>query len=83
MGELVTIRLMPWMATDRRGYTGHEMLAPLAPDLVHMNGRVYEETIGRFTSAEPPHLIKFTPSRMEQIQSHLPNGRAVPVYETR
>lgn len=36
---------------DYKGFTGHEMLDLL--DLVHMNGRVYEPTIARFTSADP------------------------------
>ena len=34
-----------------RGYTGHEMLDTLG--LIHMNGRVYDPTIGRFVSADP------------------------------
>ncbi len=34
-----------------RGYTGHEMLDGVG--LVHMNGRVYDPTIGRFLSADP------------------------------
>ena len=33
-----------------RGYTGHEMLDTLG--LIHMNGRVYDPTIGRFVSAD-------------------------------
>lgn len=34
-----------------RGFTGHEHLDNL--DLVHMNGRVYDPLLGRFTSADP------------------------------
>ncbi len=34
-----------------RGYTGHEMLDGVG--LVHMNGRIYDPTIGRFLSADP------------------------------
>jgi RHS repeat-associated protein len=34
-----------------RGYTGHEHLEELA--LIHMNGRLYDPTIARFTSADP------------------------------
>ncbi len=34
-----------------RGYTGHEMIDEA--DLVNMNGRVYNPTIGRFLSADP------------------------------
>ena len=34
-----------------RGFTGHEHLEDLG--LVHMNGRVYDPTLGRFISADP------------------------------
>lgn len=34
-----------------RGFTGHEMLD--AVGLIHMNGRVYDATLGRFISADP------------------------------
>lgn len=34
-----------------RGFTAHEMLDALG--LVHMNGRVYDPTLGRFVSADP------------------------------
>ncbi len=34
-----------------RGYTGHEELADVG--LVHMNGRVYDPLLARFTSADP------------------------------
>ncbi|MFO1394051.1 MAG: polymorphic toxin type 10 domain-containing protein [Steroidobacteraceae bacterium] len=37
--------------TTRHGYTGHEHLDNLA--LVHMNGRVYDPTLGRFLSVDP------------------------------
>ncbi len=37
-----------------RGYTGHEHLR--VGELIHMNGRVYDPTIGRFLSADP--LVK-------------------------
>ena len=37
--------------TTRRGFTGHTELDNFA--LVHMNGRVYDPTIGRFLSADP------------------------------
>lgn len=35
----------------RRGFTGHEMLDHLKT--IHMNGRVYDPTTGRFLSADP------------------------------
>ena len=34
-----------------RGFTGHEMLDNV--NLIHMNGRVYDPTIGRFLSVDP------------------------------
>ena len=37
--------------TTRQGYTGHEMLDNVG--LVHMNGRVFDPTLGRFLSADP------------------------------
>ncbi|MFT3848691.1 MAG: RHS repeat-associated core domain-containing protein [Propionivibrio sp.] len=37
--------------TSDRGFTGHEMLDELG--LIHMNGRVYDPTVGRFLSADP------------------------------
>ncbi len=37
--------------TSRRGYTGHEQLDNLS--LIHMNGRVYDPTVGRFMSVDP------------------------------
>ena len=37
--------------TTRRGFTGHTELDNFG--LVHMNGRVYDPTIGRFLSADP------------------------------
>jgi len=36
---------------QRHGFTGHEELDLVS--LVHMNGRVYDPIIGRFTSADP------------------------------
>ncbi len=37
-------------SSTRRGYTGQEMLD--AVSLIHLNGRVYDPTIGRFLSAD-------------------------------
>lgn len=37
--------------TTRHGFTSHEMLDNL--NLTHMNGRVYDQLIGRFLSADP------------------------------
>ena len=41
----------PAMVDDRYGYTGQEMLESVG--LVHLNGRVYDSTIGRVVSADP------------------------------
>ncbi len=38
-------------ATGNKGYTGHEMLDNVA--LIHMNGRVYDPSVARFTTADP------------------------------
>ena len=40
----------PNQITDR-GFTGHQHLTGVG--LIHMKGRVYDPTIGRFTSADP------------------------------
>lgn len=37
--------------TTRHGFTSHEMLDNL--NLTHMNGRVYDQVLGRFLSADP------------------------------
>ena len=37
--------------STRRGFTAHEMLDNL--NLTHMNGRVYDQIVGRFISADP------------------------------
>jgi RHS repeat-associated protein len=37
-------------STTRQGFTGHEMLD--AVGLIHMNGRVYDPTLGRFLSSD-------------------------------
>ena len=58
-------RLDDWTAGDPvspnaetpRGFTGHEHLDSVG--LIHMNGRVYDPTLGRFLSADPivPELL--------------------------
>lgn len=40
-------------ATTDRGYTGHEHLDLGGMGLVHMNGRIYDPTLGRFLSPDP------------------------------
>ena len=39
------------IARSDRGFTGHRHLASV--DIIHMNGRVYDATTGRFLSADP------------------------------
>ena len=41
--------------TTTRGFTGHEMLD--AHGIIHMNGRIYDPTLGRFLQADP--VIQF------------------------
>ncbi|WP_459782277.1 RHS repeat-associated core domain-containing protein [Photobacterium sp. R1] len=38
-------------AVTNRGYTGHEHIEEVG--LIHMNGRVYDQALGRFLSADP------------------------------
>ncbi|HHF3125733.1 TPA: SpvB/TcaC N-terminal domain-containing protein [Vibrio alginolyticus] len=38
-------------AITNRGYSGHEEITEVG--LIHMNGRVYDQELGRFTSADP------------------------------
>jgi RHS repeat-associated protein len=38
-------------ASTTRGYTGHEMVDGL--DVIHMNGRIYDPTLGRFLQPDP------------------------------
>ena len=44
-----------------RGFTGHEMLDTVG--LIHMNGRVYDPRLGRFTSADPFVQVRRTIAR--------------------
>lgn len=59
------MRNLPWKANaslndplyitqlpyTNKGYTGHEHIQEV--DLIHMNGRIYDSTLGRFISADP------------------------------
>lgn len=45
----VTSILQP--AITNRGYTGHEEITEIG--LIHMNGRVYDQELGRFISSDP------------------------------
>lgn len=55
-GALDAANTLAGVTTDR-GYTNHEHLDGL--DLIHMNGRVYDPTIGRFLSADPTNARPF------------------------
>ncbi|CCO61730.1 putative Rhs family protein fused with Integrin alpha N-terminal domain [Vibrio nigripulchritudo] len=44
-------RYVAQMVLTNRGYTGHEEIEEVG--LIHMNGRVYDQTLGRFVSADP------------------------------
>ena len=39
------------LASTTRGFTGHEMVDGL--DVIHMSGRIYDPTLGRFLQADP------------------------------
>ncbi|CZF86683.1 RHS repeat-associated core domain-containing protein [Grimontia marina] len=43
--------LVETAVSTNRGYTGHEQIEEVG--LTHMNGRVYDEELGRFISADP------------------------------
>jgi len=51
--------------STRHGFTGHEMLDGVA--LVHMNGRVYDPSIGRFLSPDPN---VFNPDDMQDFSRY-------------
>jgi RHS repeat-associated protein len=41
------------LSQSRRGFTGHEHISVGNSGLIHMNGRVYDATLGRFITADP------------------------------
>ncbi|WP_316672700.1 RHS repeat-associated core domain-containing protein [uncultured Tolumonas sp.] len=47
----VDSRLSALLLPTRRGYTGHETVEDL--DVIHMNGRIFDPTLGRFLQADP------------------------------
>ena len=58
-GDLTAMARMSFdVSRTTRGYTGHEMVD--AAGIIHMNGRIYDPTLGRFMQADPviqfPHL---------------------------
>jgi RHS repeat-associated protein len=50
--------------TTRRGFTSHEHLDNIG--LIHMNGRAYDPTIGRFLSADPFVTEPFNPQNFNR-----------------
>ena len=55
-GDLTALARMSFdTSRTRRGFTGHEMVD--AAGIVHMNGRIYDATLGRFLQADP--VIQF------------------------
>ncbi|NOH64022.1 RHS repeat-associated core domain-containing protein [Vibrio sp. RE88] len=51
-------------AITNRGYTGHEEITEVG--LVHMNGRVYDHALSRFTSADPVIQAPFITNRFNR-----------------
>jgi len=58
-------------ATTHRGFTFHEQLDTV--DLVHMNGRVYDPTLGRFISADPTIQAPFMSQSLNRYSYVLNN----------
>jgi RHS repeat-associated protein len=57
--------------TTNRGYTGHEHIKEAG--FIHMNGRVYDPTIGRFLSADP-HIQDSKDSQSYNRYSYVKNN---------
>jgi RHS repeat-associated protein len=55
----------------RQGYTGHEMLNGL--NIIHMNGRIYDPTLGRFLQADP-HIQAASNSQSYNRYSYVLNN---------
>jgi RHS repeat-associated protein len=60
-----------------RGYTNHEHLDDL--DLIHMNGRVYDPTIGRFISADPTAVANLKNIQTYNLYSYAYNNPMVAI----
>jgi RHS repeat-associated protein len=58
-------------STTHRGFTYHEQLDTV--DLVHMNGRVYDPTLGRFISADPTVQAPFMSQSLNRYSYVLNN----------
>tara|TARA_R110002060_G_scaffold880_3_gene2106 strand:+ start:4858 stop:11826 length:6969 start_codon:yes stop_codon:yes gene_type:complete len=51
LGVFSTLTLAQLLDITPRGYTGHESVDHA--DIIHMNGRIYDPTLGRFLQADP------------------------------
>ncbi|MBA6302857.1 RHS repeat-associated core domain-containing protein [Colwellia sp. MB02u-14] len=51
LGSFNTITLTQLLDITPRGFTGHESVDHA--DIIHMNGRIYDPTLGRFLQADP------------------------------
>jgi RHS repeat-associated protein len=51
LGSFSTITLAQLLDITPRGFTGHESVDHA--DIIHMNGRIYDPTLGRFLQADP------------------------------
>ncbi len=68
-----SIALSPFDSTARtsRGFTGHEQMDETG--LIHMNGRVYDPTLGRFIQADP-HIQAPSDSQSLNRYSYVKNN---------
>ncbi|WP_284244624.1 RHS repeat-associated core domain-containing protein [Thalassotalea insulae] len=51
LNSFTTLTLAQALDLTTRGYTGHESVDHA--DIIHMNGRIYDPTLGRFLQADP------------------------------
>lgn len=51
LGAFTPLSLNALLAITPRGFTGHESVDHA--DIIHMNGRIYDPTLGRFLQADP------------------------------
>ncbi|MFD2167650.1 FG-GAP-like repeat-containing protein [Thalassotalea euphylliae] len=66
-----TMSLESLELVTRRGFTGHEHVSHA--DIIHMNGRIYDPTLGRFLQADP-HIQAPTNSQNYNRYSYVLNN---------
>ena len=49
--QSIAVTTLELIGTDIRGFTGHEHVEHA--NIIHMNGRIYDPTLGRFLQADP------------------------------